>query len=141
MNARHQAWAVMVYSESFIYFHIIYLHYFSYCSEGFEQIYRYTFSMHCARSRCIFYQIVNLTSVQSVKVVVQLCLVNCRTSFIFKIFHRQNYLCALIIGFVCNKNLFSVSHQWWYTCNMVTNQKNGKHNSTLHMWQCWDTPV
>ena len=120
---------------SYIHFYIIYFELFLNCSEGL-QTNQYTISKHIARS--IHHQIVNLTSVQSVKVVLKLCLVNCRTSLFFFSFHRQNYLCALIIGFVCNKNLFSASHQWWHTCNMVTNQKDGKHNSTLHMWQCWD---
>ena len=70
MKASHRA--VMVCSESlfFFFFLNIYLSYFSNCSEPSEQIYT-RYQLYFAR--CNYYQIVNLTSVQSVKVVQKYC--------------------------------------------------------------------
>ena len=63
MKASHRA--VMVCSESLLFFKIINLNYFSNCSEGPPNK-----SIHVIYfARCNYYQIVNLTSVQSVKVV------------------------------------------------------------------------
>ena len=64
MKASHRA--VMVCSESLLLKKIIYLNYFSNCSEGLRTN-LYTLQLYFAR--CNYYQIVNLTSVQSVKVV------------------------------------------------------------------------
>ena len=55
----------MVCSESLNFLQIIYLNYFLNCSEASEQIYT-RYQLYFAR--CNYYQIVNLTSVQSVKV-------------------------------------------------------------------------
>ena len=51
---------------SFIYFFIIYLNSFSNCSEGLRT---YLYTLSTILCKCNYYQTVNLTSVQSVKVV------------------------------------------------------------------------
>ena len=93
---------------SFIYFLLLFIWIiFRIIRRASEQIYT-RYQLYFAR--CNYYQIVNLILVQSVKVVQKYfgyCLIKYRTSFIFKIFLYQNYLCASSQQYVAFRTVLS----------------------------------